>query len=127
MYPPCMFSPCDREKEKTSCIVASAKKELIVAKIPQTAVENSPVPLSPLTVPRIATRQITRFAFYPSPCASCQCDARAVERPQNGSVQPANRHMAHAVGPRNIRLRPAGSKPLECLQAEYEPEAQLAL
>jgi hypothetical protein len=37
----------------------SAKKELIVAKNPQTAVENSPVPFSPLTVPQIATMEIT--------------------------------------------------------------------
>ena len=47
-----MLSPCDREKENSSRIVASAKKEPIVAKIPQTAVENSPVLFSPLTVPR---------------------------------------------------------------------------
>jgi hypothetical protein len=66
--PPCMLSPCDREKENSSRIVASAKKELIVAKIPQTAVENSPVPFSPLTVPRIAT----------CPCASCRGDTRAI-------------------------------------------------
>jgi hypothetical protein len=50
-------------------------------------------------------------------CASCREDAHAVERAQDRSLEPPDGDVAYTVGPRDIRLRLARSKPLDRLLA----------